>query len=62
MYGNKDEIEDDKERIVMFSTQEAMDFLGNCDIMFMDGTVDSSPALFNQVYTIHGRNLSCSFE
>lgn len=42
-------------RIIMFATKEAMNFLATCDILHMDGTVSSSPALFNQVYTIHGK-------
>lgn len=44
----------EKERIIIFATNEALDFLTQCDYVLMDGTVKSSPALFNQMYTIHG--------
>lgn len=42
------------DRIVMFATKQAMEFLGKCDVIHMDGTVLSGPVLFNQMYTIHG--------
>lgn len=51
MLDNKDE----ENRIIMFSTQEAMDFLAGCKVLFMDGTVQTGPVLFDQVYTIHGK-------
>lgn len=44
-----------KERIIIFATDEALKFLTQCDHVFMDGTVSSAPALFNQVYSIHGK-------
>lgn len=45
---------DGQNRMIMFSTQRAMDFLATCDHIFMDGTVSSGPLLFDQLYTIHG--------
>lgn len=42
------------DRIIIFTKKQAMDFLGSCETLHMDGTVSSAPALFNQVYTIHG--------
>lgn len=44
-----------KERIIIFATDEALKFLAKCDYVFMDGTVKSAPVLFNQVYSIHGK-------
>lgn len=58
MFDNQDE----KDRIIIFATQAAMDFLANCKILFMDGTVESGPVLFDQMYTIHGKILNCSFD
>lgn len=43
-------------RIVMFGTQENMDFLVRCEGVYMDGTFWITPALFSQLYTIHGEN------
>lgn len=58
MFDNQDE----KNRIIMFSTQEAMDFLASCKTLFMDGTVETGPVLFDQVYTIHGKFFSWSLD
>lgn len=58
MFDNQDE----KDRIIMLATQDAMDFLALCKILFMDGTVESGPVLFDQVYTIHGKISSCSLD
>lgn len=44
-------------RLIIFATKQAMDFLSTCDILHMDGTVSSAPALFQQVYTIHGNKI-----
>lgn len=54
--------EDEKDRIIMFSTQEAMDHLGSCKILHMDGTVESGPILFDQMYTIHGKISRCKLD
>lgn len=42
-------------RMVMFATQKSLHFLETCETLFMDGTVDSGPRLFSQLYTIHGK-------
>lgn len=43
------------DRIVMFGSQKAIEFLSKCDVLHMDGTVSTGPVLFDQVYTIHGK-------
>lgn len=45
---------DAKDRIIIFGTEQMKAFLMSCDIIHMDGTVSSAPALFNQIYVIHG--------
>lgn len=42
-------------RMIMFATKKSLQFLETCETLFMDGTVDSGPRLFSQLYTIHGR-------
>lgn len=49
------------DRLIMFSTQEALDFLVTCDVLHMDGTVKTAPALFDQIYVIHGKYLHRMF-
>ncbi len=44
----------DVNRVVIFCTKENLAFLNHCDDWYMDGTFDITPAMFNQVYTIHG--------
>lgn len=51
------EEEDGNFRIIIFGTQENLDFLIRCDGIFMDGTFSVTPPLFNQLYTIHGINI-----
>lgn len=53
--------QDAKDRTIMFSTKQAMDFLTTCETIHMDGTVSSGPVLFDQVYTIHGKPLIIHF-
>lgn len=57
LYDSRNDVHqnDTAERIIMFSTKAALDFLAMCDISFMDGTFFSGPALFEQMYTIHGK-------
>ena len=43
--------------IVIFASDEALQLVSASDIMLLDGTFNSSPALFYQLYTIHGRVL-----
>ena len=39
---------------LMFGSQQSMDFLGTADHWYMDGTFDTLPPQFKQLYTIHG--------
>lgn len=41
-------------RLIIFGTQQALDFMVTCPILNMDGTVSSGPVLFDQIYVIHG--------
>lgn len=41
-------------RIIIFATQENVEFLQQCPEWFMDGTFSICPPLFQQIYTIHG--------
>jgi hypothetical protein len=43
--------------IVIFASDEALQLVSASDIILLDGTFNSSPALFYQLYTIHGRVL-----
>lgn len=54
-----EEIENNvRHRTLIFATQENLKFLSLCDEYFMDGTFSVTPALFTQLYTIHGKYLS----
>lgn len=56
MFDSNEVVENDPEnRIIMFSTKTAMDFLATCNTIFMDGNFTSGPVLFEQMYTIHGK-------
>jgi hypothetical protein len=46
--------EDISKRIVIFATDEQLQFLFKCTHILMDGTFSTSPKYFKQVYTIHG--------
>lgn len=50
----------DKDRLLIFYTDEGLRFLALCCTWFMDGTVGSGPKLFDQLYTLHGWYL-CKF-
>lgn len=50
-------VENEKDRLVSFATDQSLNFLAKCDEIFMDGTVKKAPALFDQMYTIHGKNI-----
>lgn len=56
LYDSRQDIhkEDTNNRIIIFSTQSALDFLATCDTIFMDGTFSSAPALFENMCIIHG--------
>lgn len=60
MLDNKDtlEPEESEDRVIMFATQQAMDFMANCTTLHMDGTVSSAPVLFDQIYVIHGEKFN----
>ena len=41
-------------RIVLFGTQKTLHMLARSDVWLADGTFKSAPALFAQLYTVHG--------
>jgi len=41
-------------RILIFTTQQNLDFMSECDNWFCDGTFSVTPPIFTQLYTIHG--------
>ena len=41
-------------RMIVFGSQVAIDCLRSCDHWYMDGTFDTGPPQFLQLYTIHG--------
>ncbi|CAF0966860.1 unnamed protein product [Didymodactylos carnosus] len=53
------------ERILIFATDEQLQLLFNSTQIFMDGTFDSCPPFFDQLYVIHGiefgRQFPCVF-
>lgn len=53
-----EEDDDDKyeRRIVILTTESNLDFLETCDTIQMDGTFDTCPHLFSQLYVIHGES------
>lgn len=53
LYDTHDD-EDLGSRLIIFGTQENLDFILRCDGLFMDGTFGIVPRLFYQLYTIHG--------
>lgn len=42
------------DRMLIFGTKKNLKFLSECLSIYMDGTFDVAPPLFQQVYTIHG--------
>lgn len=46
---------DEKNRMIILGTQQNLDILAACDVLYMDGTFDSCPQLFSQLYIIHGK-------
>lgn len=42
-------------RIVIFGTDENIQFIKQCTELYMDGTFKVVPKLFDQLYTIHGK-------
>lgn len=45
---------DEKNRLIILGTEQNLDVLATCDVLYMDGTFDSCPQLFSQLYIIHG--------
>lgn len=41
-------------RLLIYGSQTGMDYLKSCDHWYMDGTFDTLPPQFLQLYTIHG--------
>lgn len=44
-----------EKRLIIFGTKTNLKFLVECNELFMDGTFTITPKLFNQMYTIHGK-------
>ncbi|KAL7294471.1 hypothetical protein TKK_0012465 [Trichogramma kaykai] len=45
----------DDQRILIYSTKANLSVLKKCSVWQGDGTFDTVPSLFHQLYTIHGR-------
>ena len=45
---------DGENRFLMFSTKKNLKFLRSCSIWQADGTFKCVPAIFKQLYTVHG--------
>lgn len=46
---------------IVYATKENLEVLKSCDVWFPDGTFDTVPKIFQQLYTIHrmlGESLS----
>lgn len=46
---------DEKNRMIILGTQRNLDILADCEVIYMDGTFDSCPQLFSQLYVILGK-------
>jgi len=44
----------DNNRILIFGTMQNLSILSTCRTWLADGTFDTAPSLFSQIYTIHG--------
>ena len=42
--------------MLLFGSQRGLDFLARCPHWYMDGTFDTLPPQFMQLYTVHGIN------
>lgn len=51
VYSGKDGTD---KRLIVITTQRNLDFLQECQTMHMDGTFDTCPLLFKQLYVIQG--------
>lgn len=65
LYDSFNEDQKANERILVFSTPELLKIFKNHNSWYADGTFDSSPALFYQIYTIHAlvgeKTIPCIF-
>jgi len=48
-------VNDDVHNLVIFSTARNLDFLARSDALLMDGTFNTCPSLFKQLFILHGR-------
>lgn len=48
-------------RIIMFGTEQNLNELERCKHWYVDGTFDSCPPLFYQMFTIHGKYIVVSY-
>lgn len=46
-----------KQRIIIFASSKALEFLSKATVWYMDGTFQAAPRLFYQLYTIHGESI-----
>ncbi|XP_060874428.1 uncharacterized protein LOC132948119 [Metopolophium dirhodum] len=53
LYDSNDE-KSGKPRILIYSTEENLNLITNCNNWYADGTFSSAPTIFYQLYTIHG--------
>lgn len=44
----------DSKRFLVFTTTENLEYLASCETWHCDGTFDTTPRIFQQIYTIHG--------
>lgn len=52
----EDDDDNNERRIVIITTESNLDFLETCETIQMDGTFDTCPHLFSQLYVIHGES------
>lgn len=46
---------DNRERVIIFATNENINILKKCSQWYSDGTFKTSPPLFNQLFIVHGK-------
>lgn len=51
---NVNEIEEDEVRVIILATKANLRFLGTSNTWHVDGTFHISPAIFTQLFTVHG--------
>lgn len=45
---------EDAKRFIIFATRASLELLQSCSMIAVDGTFDSCPLVFNQLWCIHG--------